>query len=971
MMKSFFIATSGIMLLIQCCQVESMHYGDSVTSESVSADKVSYNIRTPEECFISWNRYFDQNKDIIDEEGTFADKKYVSDTIRIIKGISILKSCQKCLANKNNPAYLKGIEGFQKPINSQSSLRRLAVHLVFFDLREVNEEIAKRLKADQTINQIKSMDKRISNTLLEFVRMVSLISQIDITDRNKGESYFNSDILKEIEPEMKFVLEYINNPTRKEEIRNEMAKRTAVGEDKDNIVRAIIIMTNALLYSDVNNDNANGLYAEFIKAFPALRIGEWILKYCYLNKFKMDIGTHVAALASINDRARYKSDLYFEQYQKESNAFADAAASTLETFDSQQAIRIIKNVTSIENKRKILDNIIFDGQSASTQEVVDRKAYIKDLFSFIDLWHYYAKEDCLQNVDRLLKRTKIKLIDKEVLENMQEYMYPMINDYLQSSNHQVQIDANVALSFLDAHLSIMKKRSKNIDYENYIVNITHLIDFSNIANKDLEEFISKICVFPFQAVDDVNITIMKIIAKEKGRKITKDFALKLMHNNKFQTCPELIEFVDDFTNDPLGLIKVLLQIADNIQEKNVRYSIMAAIQKIFSNNHILIPYEDVWKIILLARSADYTAPEFVFLADKFCQKATELSLEYANILIECTSGSVLTSIINKINLEDKTTAQMDKKIYQNLIKNLPEEYLDLVLDKLDFANDLDNIVEALYYKFRNSRNIPRNLYLWHHVFGKIIATGKISPKTQGILNAFMKEDPLYAEDYLDFIETYLKIELVPADDKVFPYKRKKYSYKVGRKELQAPHKEMLLHALLECPLSLKQIHHMTGCDKIFKVACMLMDYLYSTSHRIISFKEYAALVNNFYLPVEEQLKNELLSLLIKRLDIALDSKIPYNHLRQYVAAEITKAKKDYETKGKKALDMREANRENDEYLMQAVLAHSEFAFGLEEEIVVPERIVMDMKKTLQEMLNPLQARIEDALSNKNAAAKLP
>ncbi|MDR3180087.1 MAG: hypothetical protein LBT70_04290 [Holosporaceae bacterium] len=941
-MKNFFMTASIAVLAIQCCQVESTQprYGESVTSQSMSVRKQKWSTATPQSCVTYWTKALNENNmATLDEEGTFSNEDYAADTTRIIKGISVLEASKKFLAKQNPQDYSAGIAYLRKPIDSKSSLRRLAIHMVFFSPEEVNNEIIKRLRASASVNINESIEKRTS-VMLEFVRMVSLISQIEFDDNRKGEntgkSYFSANILEEIETEIRFALEYQKNPQKKDMLEKEMVKRSMVGDDKDNIARMIVVMANTLLYSDVSNDNADGLYTEFIKAFPALRIGEWILKYCYLNNFKMDIGTRVAALTSTSE---------------ESNAFAEKAARELKTFDPQQAIRIIKNVNNLEYKKKILNNIVFDGQSADTKQVVNTKSYLKDLFSFIDLWCYYTKKDCLQYANILLKCSKIKVIDKEVLERMPDFLYPVIGRLLQDSDSGMGLDVAVALPFLERFIPQMAKISEKINHENYIVDIVRAIDFSNATDENLQEFIVKICTFPFRTTNNVNRSIIEIITQKSGRKINKDFALQLINNNDFRAFAELIEFVDDLHGAAPDLLEALLQRSNALDQNNLFQNMWLAVENIYSNSNVSLSPENLWKIISFAKNTkDYS--KVVRIADTLSQQATSFSLEQCNSLIECVSDSRLDDVIRKTNLNDEAHLQMSKEISCKLIRVFPEEYLFDIFSKIDFANNLDDIVEALYYKFRSSRNIPRNLSRWYEIFEKISATGKVSPKTQGILNAFMEDDPLYAEDYLDFVREHLKIEDMSPRDHNFS-EEKLCSYKVNGKELLAPHKEILMHAFLEFPLPTK-IDIMPAFEKFHYIACMLVDYILSTPERIVTFKEYAALAATFFRPTDQCVKSRVEVVLGARLIIAVGSKLPIDYLRDGIKWGIAEARKEYETKGNGIECKQQAYRDMEELAMISALGAIPKGYtaprsiaapcAVPEIIIPPERIVMDMRK---------------------------
>ncbi|MDR3179378.1 MAG: hypothetical protein LBT70_00565, partial [Holosporaceae bacterium] len=351
--------------------------------------------------------------------------------------------------------------------------------------------------------------------------------------------------MDEIIPEIDYISFYQSVNNNKERLAQQLTSRKEVGLDEDEIARAILIIVNALFYSDINSDE-DSYYTKFIKGLPGLRIGGWILPYAYESLLKISIAARVAALENglgSEATARVKGVA--------STAFANEAAQRLDILDTEQSIRIIRRVSDRMEYISIIEKIRFEGQN-SNGEVDDgnMQKYIKDFSGFLILLLQYQK-DFVSNsifwsdkkdesyvkdmVKKFLEKSAIKCFDQNILNKFcsTPAMAPIFWQYCMNNHQKIEIKGYAVVDY------ILKNGKASI------FQFLQQINFEDMSNKEKIDLLYRMCQWALEIKEGSYTSLNSDVIQKILPSLPMSEILAIIGKPSFCAFPELVQGLKD------------------------------------------------------------------------------------------------------------------------------------------------------------------------------------------------------------------------------------------------------------------------------------------------------------------------------------------------------------------------------------------------------------------------------------------
>ncbi|GHT90986.1 hypothetical protein FACS1894122_02530 [Alphaproteobacteria bacterium] len=648
-MRKLLMGASVIALSCQCCGIIAHSADMSVNlakKTHVSSSAPAYNEEYLKKCLDTLT------KNPLETKGELSNPEYLSGTIDCLTAIAAIRKCKKILTENGNAQYADGIDFLEKPLEPTSSIREAGAYLLFFDRAKVSKRLKDRLVLARTSapNPLESLKMR-SNILLEYIQLICAISQSEElrekTPLKANEIFLDECVLNEMKPDMKLAIRY--RQKNKETFDAHMIQCGSVGASEDCVVRAVDIMVNALLYSNVTEDNSSGDYERFVRSFPTIGMKPWILDYCR-GAFKIGIGTRVAVLTLPGNSN--------ENEVQKSKDFAKLAVSTFrdkagdrnkdKTFDPLQALRLMRHLGDNDLK-KLLALTKFDGKYC------DSSNYNQDFFAFAELMSIYLGDKFPAAFATLLENSYIISFDAEVAERFKTLCChsPQLRTIMM--RHLLgRMAATIKHPFL---LFLANGQPKAL------LNIMSRADFQGADEDFLFDFLVKTCCFSMDSQLDGNELIMDVITKSTGNKFSPEFAKRLIDSDAFCALPELMGFIDGIEQDPTAIEVVTNALLNRAKKPRIGYNVMMALSNLYTSLNAQVSAEVTTRVINdLISLGDTLKYMNYMLADTLVDKGGRFTFEQMDFLIKHISDSRVGTLIQKTDFSDDSQTRIQEQL---------------------------------------------------------------------------------------------------------------------------------------------------------------------------------------------------------------------------------------------------------------------------------------------------------------------
>ncbi|MDR2781844.1 MAG: hypothetical protein LBB21_05345, partial [Holosporaceae bacterium] len=897
-MKNLAISASLVTILFQYNGIMAQ---DSIAE--LSADVLTNSgTRSYQNTMQCLHEFFENNP--IETKGLLSKRKYRDLTIYSIMYIIALerriRSDHGALSSEE-----VNLERFKRTVGKNSSLRELAIQMAFFDKEAVSKEMLRRLYAASNANAKTSLLARISKNsqllpssraeikdnqpladavLLEYIWMISCVySAFSKMHRENPVMYIDKEILERIKPDIEYILAYKNIEKNREKLERSLRYRIDVGFDDDDIARALLIIVNALLYSDIDTDS-DGYYTKFLKEFPGLRIENWVLPRGCLSNLKLDMALRVIAL---ND------------HDSNTREFISRAADIITTLDPQQCIRVIRRVHPRQHD-DVISKTRFDGQKPNG-EVEDMAKYTKDFFAFLNLLFdyresFYYSNDFKRVFDTFLTNSKFETINSCTLESLgtihHEARLLFIKHCLNSVNINFRDDIDKVVEFFLKYVP------------SDISKIVGKINFRDMTEDQKIDFLCKTCTWKTDFCSLFSAKNMHIIDKALPNNCPpKDFVLKIIREPNFCAFPELIATLKTEELVDGEIANALLYRAKT--SDGMSYNIMSAVASIYNRLCLIDARTDssasqaprvdkrvlhniANELILFGDALKYLSPKtannivrlwdgiFTFAQTNFLlqyvtaytmiEKLMKRTL-FQNIVLEpliilnksypSYNGSAKNctrSIIIEKLAKMSGDGYLDVQLAGRLLRVLPEKFIPLLLQKSNLKKDWQIISKILIHRFNNhlvcddtngsDKKRKRNDYQMIALLADA-AGGDITYELKDFLLSRMDGHHLYYMNMNLWCSTERLAEIIDGNlknQKDVPLNAKSnLIYKIEGDIIPDAYKELLLKKLTTGV-------HIEECRCLLT---MLLDYIHEHDKRPFTLEEFTCLkrylseLNNF------------------------------------------------------------------------------------------------------------------------------
>ncbi|GHT90975.1 hypothetical protein FACS1894122_02500 [Alphaproteobacteria bacterium] len=736
-MRNLLIGASIVVL--SCCQCCQMAMATKPATKYYNTAK-GYSGTIPYDKFIRINLYKVEAVKQYPKspESLFHNEHYLELTMSGLSGLAHLKYCKDKMKREKPTEYTEdGLEFIKKTVgelNPNSDMMTLGAYLLFFDMETANKEILRRLRAARNLDATghitkKSMEKR-TDVLLEYITLLTAMGNDKQFHQDMeraelfcipviGKTFIDSSVIEEMKPEMDYAIlfqsENMNAEAnylpslktaeqRKEHLTKEMKEKGRVGADRDELVRSIIVTMNALLFSNIEQDDENSYYTNFIKALT-FRVEPWILDYCLSSPFKMDLGARIGGMAyqgmplfkkedgitPLNpDYVAYGSysDKFHKDLQRSKN-FARKAIATLTQLDPQQSLRLARVLNTDDDLKKLFSLTVFEGQSEKNEEGLCSTKYINSVFEFArNLLPYFSEAERKVVVLTKLMQTqasRLGLINNEILQNIMYKKLPTDQNLVDILSSDPSRGWHmIAKALLGGGLSVRPET--------------------------LFEFIKKTCSYTPASVRDAitnNTQIMEAIVGNTKEAFNRELAVQLIGSPDFCSLPELVKFIDgiDQAETKQVIAKALLARAHTF---GIGYNVMTALSGVYAYSNLKIPAEIINDLFSLGDALKYMpqklANAFVDSGDAFtfghaCFLMQHIDVPHVKALMEKTTFDLQNNLLEQLVIlnrdyrskektklilqtlaEKQSNHKLTKELGGRLARILPPEIVKIVLE---------------------------------------------------------------------------------------------------------------------------------------------------------------------------------------------------------------------------------------------------------------------------------------------------